>query len=66
MIESKVVRVSYSAILAAPREGAVSRTIRKLEKEGWYCVNRSDSEGLFGFGAHTKLTFQREQASFWG
>lgn len=59
--ETKTIKISYSLVFSIPNERAVRRTLKKMAKEGWDYQGRSDSERLFGFGAHTALFFKREK-----
>ncbi len=57
--QTKVVRVSYSAFLCAPRPRKCEKIATQMAREGWSLVAWKEREGLFGFGAHTMLKFVR-------
>ncbi len=58
-VEKKTVRVPHTPIICTPREGAVRRVKRDMACKGWHCVSDQECEGLFGFGAHIELKFER-------
>lgn len=57
--ESREERIGYTMILATPDERKIASTVVRYTNSGWQYVRRSEHEGLFGFGAYTKLIFKR-------
>ena len=45
--------------LGAPDENVIAATVKRYTQAGWLYVTRKESEGLFGFGAHSSLTFSK-------
>ena len=58
-IETKRVKIGYTAITSAPNKRKIRKTIDQYANDGWNFAGREESEGILGFGAHTMLTFQR-------
>jgi hypothetical protein len=58
-MERKEVYVGYSTPFSDSDE--VAYEIKKMAQGGWVLVGRANSEGLFSFGAHTTLRFERPE-----
>ncbi len=57
--QTKRVEIPWRQILGSPDEKAIAATVNKYTQTGWVYAARRESEGLFGFGAHSTLTFTK-------
>lgn len=62
--EFEMVRVPHSLLIGRAREREIRLVSERMMRSGWQFLDRSDTDGIFGFGGCTVLHFRRRKPGF--